>query len=189
MSPPTAAARRGGPPLVLALLALGGILLGAAMIAAQALGLGVGTGGPAATAPVTGAAAERTLERVTGALSAAGLQVQEPQVVFRPGESPGLIGVPRRVLQVIVPDDRTHGHVVVYELPDNIAAEEAGRDLLGYLAGGTGAIQYPRDAQFVVRRVGRTLVFYPWSPEASPDPMIARAAAVLAGLGEPIRGG
>ena len=52
---------------------------------------------------------------------------------------------------------------MVYELPSNAEADRVGRDFATYLASGTGAIQYPRDAQFVLRR-GADLVFFPWSP-------------------------
>ena len=37
----------------------------------------------------------------------------------------------------------------------------------------------------VLRRVGRTLVFFPWSPSVSPDPEVARLAAALGTLGDP----
>ena len=61
-----------------------------------------------------------------------------------------------------------------------------GRDFAAYLRSGPGAIQYPRDAQFVLRRVGSTLVFFPWSPAVSPDPEVARLAATLETIGEPV---
>ena len=64
---------------------------------------------------------------------------------------------------------------MVYELPTNSDADRVGRDFATYLASGTGAVQYPRDTQFVIRRIGQTLVFFPWSPEANPDPAPAPA--------------
>jgi hypothetical protein len=75
---------------------------------------------------------------------------------------------------------------VIYELPTSGDADRVGRDFAAYLASGTGAIQYPRDTQFVLRRVGQTLVFFPWSPSVSPDPDVARLAATLATIGEPV---
>jgi hypothetical protein len=58
-----------------------------------------------------------------------------------------------------------------------------GREFAAYLASGSGAIAYPRDSQFVIRRIGTTLVFYPWSAEASADPRVADLAAALETLG------
>ena len=61
-----------------------------------------------------------------------------------------------------------------------------GKDFVTYLASGTGAVQYPRDEQFVVRRVGSTLVFFSYSPLVSPDPEMARLASTVATIGEPV---
>jgi len=42
------------------------------------------------------------------------------------------------------------------------------------------------DAQFVLRRMGNTLVFYAWSPSATPDPTAAMVAATLSTLVEAV---
>jgi hypothetical protein len=179
--------KRGGPPPWFALVALASLAFGVVLVVAQLAGIRF-TGAPAATTPEpAGAAAQRTAGRVRTALEAASFQVREPQVPFRPGESPGLVDVPRSLLQAILPGDPDGGYVVIYELPGNTEAETAGRDFTAWLAGGTGAIQYPRDAQFVIRRVGSTLVFFPWSPTTSTDPRTAEMAATLETLGLSIR--
>ena len=175
-----------GPPAVIALLAIGGLVLGAVLIGLQLLGLNVVAPAASPTIPPTGQAAQRTWDRVAAALQAERFQVEEPQVAYRPGESPTLVDVPRRLLRVILPSDPDGGFVVIYELPTNGDADRAGRDFAGYLASGTGAVQYPRDAQFVLRRDGRTLVFFPWSAEANPDPRLAELAAALETIGEPV---
>ena len=180
--------RRGGPPLLFAVVAIGSLVLGAALILASALGIGFGAGGPPAMAP-TGQAAQLTRDIVAEALGAASFQVLDPQTEYRPGESPGLYRVPRRLVQAILPDEPTGGYVVVYELPSNAEADRVGRDLAAYLASGPGAIQYPRDSQFVIRRQGQTLVFFPWSPAADADPRVAEMAAVLETVGVPLTGG
>jgi hypothetical protein len=113
-------------------------------------------------------------------------QVRDPLVAYRPGESPGLVLAPRVVLQAVIPSDPAGGYVVIYELPSNNEAAAVGQDFSTYLASGTGAIGYPRDGEFVLRRVGRTLVFFPWSPSVSPDSEVARLAAALGTLGEPV---
>lgn len=178
--------RRGGPPIWFALLGIGGLVLAVILIAAQALGIGSGGATAPATIPPTGAAAAHTRDLVAKALADASFQVADPQTPYRPGESPELINVPRLVLQAVLPSDHTGGYVVIYELPSNTEADRVGRDFAAYLAGGTGAIQYPRDARFVIRRVSQTLVFFPWSPSVSPDPEVARLAGVLATIGEPV---
>jgi len=180
--------KRGGPPIWFAVFGLGGLLLGVLLIAAELLGLRVGVPGVSATIPPTGAAAQITHDRVQAALEAASFQVQDPQTAFRPGESPALIGVSRRLLQAVLPSDPQGGYVVIYELATSNDADAAGRDFAKYLAGGTGAIQYPADEQFVLRRMASTLIFFPWSPTVSPDPEMARMAATLEALGNPLTG-
>jgi hypothetical protein len=180
------AGRRGGPPIWFAVLGIGGLVLAVVVIAAQALGIGGGAATAPATIPPTGDAAARTHDLVAKALADASFQVTDPQTPYRPGESPALIDAPRRLLQVVLPSDPTGGYIVIYELPSNTEADRLGRDFATYLAGGTGAIQYPRDAQFVLRRVGRTLVFFPWSPSVSPDPRVAELAGILTTVGEPV---
>jgi hypothetical protein len=180
--------RRGGPPAWFAVVAIGGLVLAVILIALQALGIGGAPAGPAPTLPPTGQAAQYTHDLVAQALTADSFQVTDPQVAYRPGESPSLIDVPRRVVQAVLPDDPDKGYIVIYELPSNGEADRVGKDFAAYLASGTGAIQYPRDEQFVIRRVGPTLVFFSWSPTVSPNPDTARLAATLATIGEPVTG-
>lgn len=179
--------RRGGPPIWFALFGAGGLLLGVLLVLAQVLG--VGAGSPAnATPPPTGEAAQRTYDLVQATLQSAAFQVRDPLTQFRPGESPALYAVPRRLLQVVLPSDPQGGYVVIYELATADEADAAGRDFVRYLASGTGAIQYPRDARFVIRRMGQTLVFFPWSPSVSPDPSVARLAETIETIGAPLTG-
>ena len=184
--PTTGDAPAAGPPPWIAVLAIGGLVLGALLIGLQLLGVNVITPAPSPTIPPTGQAAQRTADQVSAALGAESFQVRVPQTPYRPGESPALVGVPRQLLQAILPSDPDGGYVVIYELPSNEDAERVGRDFAGYLASGTGAIQYPRDTRFVIQRVGRTLVFFPWSAEANPDPRLPELAAALATVGEPV---
>jgi hypothetical protein len=181
--------RRGGPPVWFAVFGAGGLVLAVLLIAAELLGLRVGVAGVNATVPPTGAAAQMTHDRVQVALEAASFQVRDPQTVFRSAESAALIAVPRRLIQAVLPSDPTGGYVVIYEFADNNAADAAGRDFARYLQSGTGAIQYPADEQFVLRRMGTTLIFFPWSPSVSPDPEVARMAAALEALGNPLSAG
>ncbi len=184
------AGRRAGPPAWFALLAVAGILSGLAIVVLQVMGIGVGVGvtGVNTSPAPAGSAAAFTRDRVALALGDAGFAVQDPTTDFRTGETPTLLGTPRRLLQAVVPSDPTHGYIVIYEFPDANAADAAGREFSAYLHSGTGAIGYPQDEQFVLRRMGSTLIFFPWSPSISPDPAIARLASVLEGLGNPLTG-
>jgi hypothetical protein len=86
-----------------------------------------------------------------------------------------------------MPEDPAAGYVVIYELGNAEAADVAGRAFLRYLGSGSGAINYQPDAQFVLQRVGPTLVFYPWSVAASPDARVAEMAAALETVGATVR--
>jgi hypothetical protein len=178
--------RGGGPPLAFALIGIGGLVLMVLLLVFSAFGIGMRFASATPTMGQPGAAAERTHAVVAATLGAAGFQVQDPRTPYRPGESPELINTPRRLVQAILPSDLEGGIVVIYELPSNGEAERAGADFLAYLGSGTGAIQYPRDTRFVLRRVGDTLVFFNWSPQASPDPRTPDLAAAVATIGEPV---
>jgi hypothetical protein len=182
--------RKAGPPVVFAVIAGLGILAGLAVILLELFGVGVNVVVPGVnTSPApAGSAAALTHDRVALALEDASFQVQDPSVGFRTGETATLLGTPRRLLQAIIPADPTHGFIVIYEFADPNAADAAGREFAAYLHSGTGGIGYPADAQFVLRRMGSTLIFFPWSPAVSPDPSVARLASVLAGLGNPLTG-
>ena len=184
------ARRRGGPPVWFAVIGALGILVGLVIVALEVLGIGVSAGVPgvSATTPPTGSAAQLTHDRVQLALQDAAFQVQDPATAFRPGESPTMIGAPRRLLQAVLPSDPQGGYVVIYEFPDANAADAAGREFMAYLGSGTGGIGYPQDERYVLRRMDRTLIYFPWSPTVSPDPEVARLASVLEGLGSPLTG-
>ena len=181
--------KRGGPPLWFTIVAIGSLVVAVLLVALQVLGIGVGVRVATPTIAPTGQAAEVTHALVVNALQDAAFQVQDPQNAYRPGESPNLVDVPRRLVQAILPEEPQGGYVVVYELPSANEADRVGRELRTYLGGGPGAIQYPRDTQFVIRRVGQTLVFFPWSAEASPDARVAEMAAALETVGTEVTGG
>lgn len=173
---------RSGPPIWLAIISAGSLLVAVVLMALAIFGVGIGIGTAPTMAP-TGNAAARTHDITKAAMEAASFQVQDPLTAYKPGESPALQNVPRRLLQAILPGDPQGGYVVVYELPTNGEADRVGKDFLHYLASGTGAIQYPQDTKFVLQRLGATLVFYNWSAAATPDPEVARLASVLETVG------
>lgn len=133
--------------------------------------------------PTVSAAVAQTRLQVAGALAAAGFQLSTPTVPFRPPESPRLASAPRAVFQAILPNDPTHGYIVVYEFPDVAAAGLAGEEYAAFLGGGPGRIQFPLDAVHVLRQVGTTLVFYTYSPSAQPGTDAAKIATALGSIG------
>jgi hypothetical protein len=113
--------------------------------------------------------ASATKALIIGALGGVGLQAVDAPKPYRPPEAPTLTGAPRSVVQVQLPDDPDHGFIVVYSLGSAVAAEKAAFDQAGYVASGTGAIQFPPGSHFVIRTVDTTVIFFTWSPGASPD--------------------
>lgn len=137
---------------------------------------------PTPSATVTAAIAA-TADEVRTALGARGLQLSVPQVPFRPPEAAVLARAPRGVFQVKLPNDQAHGFFVIYELPSPAAAMAAAEQQVAYVQSGPGRVQFPDDAQFVLRQVGSTLVFYSWSPGAATDPQAPDIAAAIASVG------
>jgi hypothetical protein len=175
-----AGAARAALGIVLA-LSLGGCSPGAAVdppatFPPTTIGPGEATGADVA-------ATRAELARAFGALS---LQLDDPQVPHRPGEGPAFAAAPRAVFQVVLPDDPAHGFVSVYEFADEARAAAAGRDQAAYVASGPGRVQFPPDTRFVLRQVGRTVVFFAWSPLNSPDPRTADIQKALETVGTAI---
>jgi hypothetical protein len=106
---------------------------------------------------------------VIGALAELGLQATEAAREYRPPEGPLLAAAPRTVLQVALPDDPTHGYIVIYAFPSPTAASAAARDHAAYISTGPGGINFAPGTRFVLRIVGSTVVFFHWSPDVSTD--------------------
>lgn len=150
-------------------------LVGIAAIVAGC-GAGAGTNRPVTFPPMsfgsgvaTGAEVAATRAELAGALGAVGLQLSDPQVPHRPGESAMFAAAPRAVVQVVLPDDPVHGFISIYQFADDAAAAAAGRDQATYIASGPGRVQFPPDTRFVLRQLGPTVVFFAWSPVNSTD--------------------
>lgn len=130
-----------------------------------------------------GDATEATRRLVVDALAAEGLQAVETARAYRPAEGARLAAAPRTVLQAVLPDDPTHGYIVVYALDSPAAAQAAAEDQATYAASSIGKAYYPPGTQFVIRVVGSTVVFFQWLPANSPDERTAEVARVLSTLG------
>jgi hypothetical protein len=133
--------------------------------------------------PTISPAVAATQVQLDGALRARGLVLQPTELVVRPAEPPSFAGVPRTAFRAILPDDPEGGLIVVYELPDPGAAAKAATELAAHIASGPGRVQYPPDVRFVLRQVGSTIVFFPWSASSSPDPRTPAVAEAVATVG------
>jgi hypothetical protein len=133
--------------------------------------------------PTISPAVAATRAQLEGALRARGLALQATELDVRPGEPMSLAAAPRTAFRAILPDDPAGGLIVVYELPDGAAAAAAAGDLAAYVASGPGRVQYPPDVRHVLRQVGSTVVFFPWSPGSSPDERTPDVAAAVATVG------
>ncbi len=169
------AGRRLGVDVALVLVAL--VLVGCRAVATPPPESGP-TPGPTISPAVASAQVQ-----LDGALRARGLVLQPTGIAVRPGEPGSLAAVPRTAFRAILPDDPGGGLVVVYELPDTAAAAAAATELAAFVTSGPGRVQYPPDVRFVLRQVGSTIVFFPWSPGSSPDARTADVAAAVASVG------
>lgn len=168
--------------LVAVLIATGGLLAACAGAAPAGRTLE-----PLPTARSTvSPAVQTTLVEVEGALRANGLVLLPTLTTIRPAEPPSFAGVARWPFQAVLPNDPAGGYFVIYEFADLAFAAEGGRDLAAYITSGPGRVQFPPDVRFVLRQVGSTLVFYPWSPASSPDPKTPDLAAALASVGSEV---
>ncbi len=165
----------------------------ALVLAAAALSVGCGIGASQAIVtfppasrgpdPTVSAAVDQARGAIAAALAPSGLQLTDAARAFRPAESRTLAAAPRRVFQVVLPDDPDGGFIVVYEFRDAATAVDAGNELAGYLGSGAGRVQFPLDARHAIRQLGTTLIFYSWAPSTSPDPRSPTIAEALATLG------
>ncbi len=145
------------------------------------------TSGPLPTAqPSAPAAVEATLAQLDAVLRPGGLVVEPTLTAVRPAEPPSFAGVARWPFHAVLPDDPAGGYLVIYEFPAPALAADGGRDLAAYISSGPGRVQYAPDIRFVLRLVGSTLVFYPWSPASSPDRRTPDLAAALASVGSEV---
>ncbi len=190
----TGAARRSPNrrALVFAIVVVAILLALAALVAGPVAAPGSPTFPPiGATTRPAGAAAAVTRSSVVGVLSGQGLQAEDVLSPYRPAEAARLAAAPRIVLRAVIPSDPDHGRVVIYEFLSTAEATAAAQEQAGYVGSGVGQVQFQPDAQFVIRVVGSTVVFYAWSLANSPD--VARAVAIGAaletlGFGAPVPG-
>jgi hypothetical protein len=139
---------------------------------------------PPAAATV-GPAVASTRAAIEAALGDRQVQLTDPQQPYRPAEPPPIAALPRGVFQAVLPDDPAHGYIVVYELPSETAALEAAEAQAAYVGSSVGRVQFPVGTQFVVRVLGRTVIFYADPPE-SPDDQAGDVVEALRTVGREV---
>jgi hypothetical protein len=151
------------------------------------------TSGPRTTFPPLGATpgaagdlTDATEATVIAALAAVGLPAAEATRPFRPPEGPLLAAAPRTIIQATLPEDPTHGFVMIYAFPSPQAAEAAAADHAAYISSGPGRVQFPPGSRFVLRVVGSTVVFFSWLPDSAPDPRTRSIEEALLGVGSEV---
>lgn len=140
---------------------------------------------PESAAPATAdtAAIDLAVATLVTALGGQDLVMQPTQSPFRPAEGPALAGTPRAVYQVVLPDDPSHGFLVIYDLPDPTRAAAAGADQAAYLSSGPGRVQTPIGTRHVIRQLGSAIILYSWIPGSSTDERTPRIQDALETVG------
>jgi hypothetical protein len=148
--------------------------------------------GPRTTFPPLGATpgaagdlTDATESLVIAALGAVGLPAAEATLPYRPPEGPLFAGAPRTVLQATLPDDPTHGFVVIYAFQSPQAADAAAADHAAFVSRNPGGI-FPRGSRFVLRVVGSTVVSFWWIPDSVVDPRTALIEEALLAVGSEV---
>lgn len=152
---------------------------------------GAGCAPPAGPSPApAGDATAATKQRVLVALAAVGLQAADALQPYRPPEGRLLAAAPRSVLQATLPDDPSDGFLLIYAFPSAPAARAAASDQATYIASGPGRINFAKDTHFVLRVEDSAVIFFHWSPGASPDARTKSIEDALStiGTGVPIPG-
>ena len=122
---------------------------------------------------------------VIAALGGVGLSAAESAQPYRPPEGALLANAPRTVMQATLPDDPTHGFVVIYALQSPQAADAAAREQADFVASNRGGA-FPRTSRFSLRVVGSTVVFFWWVPETAIDPKTALIEEALLAVGSEV---
>lgn len=140
---------------------------------------------PAGSTPLpAGDTTSAATQAVLGALASAGLQATVSATPYRPPEGPLLSAAPRTVLQVTMPDDPTHGFIVIYALDSPNAALAAANDHATWVAAPVGKINYPPGTRFELRTLGSNVILFSWLPGSSPDARNDRIGPALETVGE-----
>jgi hypothetical protein len=151
----------------------------------------VGGGGatfpPAGTTPApAGASTAGARAQVASALAVEGLELIDAVAAFRPPEGAIFAAAPRTVVQVVLPEDPTHGYIVLYALGSSAAALAAAQDQAAYIASGPGRVLFVPGSQFSLRVLGDVAIFFTYAPDSSPNSRLPSVALALSQVGSEV---
>jgi len=135
------------------------------------------------TVPPVGDATAVVRSQIAAVLAVEGLQLVDAVGTYRSAEGARFAAAPRSVVQVTLPNDLTHGYIVLYAFASPADALDAAKDQASYIATGPGRVQFAPDTRFTIRVSGSNAVFFAWSPESSPDPRTSSIPLALSQVG------
>jgi hypothetical protein len=83
----------------------------------------------------------------------------------------------------VLPNSPGHGFITVYELGSDEAATAAAAEQQAYINSGPGRVQFRPDTQFILRRLGTTVIFHAFGRETGGE-KAADVARALNQVGE-----
>jgi hypothetical protein len=133
-----------------------------------------------------GEATRGVSSQLGAALAVEGLQLKDATSPYRPPEGAIFAAAPRTVLQAILPDDPTHGFIVLYAFGTPQQALAGAQDQARYVSSGPGAVQFVPGTQFEIRTVGNVAIFFAWTPDNAADQREASIPLALSQLGDEV---
>ena len=133
-----------------------------------------------------GAATDAVKSQLAAALSVEGIQLIDASSPYRPPEGAIFAAAPRTVVQAVLPDDPSHGQLVLYAFGTPQLALAAAQDQARYVASGPGRAQVIAGTSFELRVVGNVAIFFAWTPDNAPDAREASIPLALSQLGDEV---
>jgi len=133
-----------------------------------------------------GAATDGARAQLASALGVEGIQVTDATSPYRPPEGASFAAAPRTVVQAVLPDDPTHGFIVLYAFGTPPQALAAAQDQARYVSSGPGKVQFTPGTQFELRTLGNIAIFFAWTPDSALDSREASIPLALSQLGDEV---
>lgn len=169
------------------------LLLAGAILAASSVAISgcVGSGGPTfppvgSSPQPAGAATDSAKAQLASALSVEGIQLTDASTPYRPPEGAIFAAAPRTVVQAVLPDDPTHGYLMLYAFGTPQQALAAARDQATYVSSGPGKVQFTPGTESELRVLGNVAIFFSWTPDNAPDQREASIPLALSQLGDEV---
>lgn len=167
--------------------------IAAAVLVAASIAISgcVASGGPTfppvgSSPQPAGAATDSARGQLASALGVEGIQLTDANTPYRPPEGAIFAAAPRTVVQAVLPDDPTHGYLVLYAFGTPQQALAAARDQAAYISSGPGKVQFTPGTEFELRVLGNIAIFFNWTPDNAPDQHEASIPLALSQLGDEV---